>query len=76
MLKNLFHGLARAFTVPRDVRQQIDQNPLTATVKSVLLADLSVSIAGAVDKHIPDPALNAAAKREIGALLEQTGLLK
>lgn len=76
MLKNLLHGLARALTVPKAVRAQIDANPLTSLAKSALESDLAAAVAGAIDKHISDPALADAAKREAGALLSATGLLK
>ena len=77
MFKSFFHGLARAFTVPRSVRNKIDNNPLAMAAKNALLADLLNGVSSAVDKQVsPGSDLNAAIKTELGLALQQTGVLK
>ncbi len=77
MFKSFFHGLARAFTIPRAVRNKIDNNPLASAAKNILLSDLLNGISAAVDKQVaPGSDLNAAIKTELGLTLQQTGVLK
>ncbi len=76
MFKSFLHGLARAFTLPRSVRNTIDQNPLTAEAKEALLSDLLTKMAQSVDLHVSDAATADAIKTGIAQVLIKTGVVK
>ena len=71
---NLFKTIGRMFTLPANVRKQIDANPLKPVVQAVLKNELGAAITGAVDKSVTDPTLNGLLKQALGHAVESTGI--
>lgn len=74
--QSFLHGIARAFTVPKAVRQKINANPLAPIVKVALSNELGALIGSAVDHNVSDPSINEAIKNEITSLVSASGALK
>ena len=72
---SFFSGLARAFTVPKSIRAKLDANPLAPLVKGVIANELGAAINAVVEKNVPAE-LQDAAKNELVALVNNSGLLK
>lgn len=73
-MNNLFRAIARAFTVPRAVRNQLDANPVVQGAKAVLLPGLLNDLADGIDSRVSDPAAAALIKAELGHLIQSSGI--
>ena len=76
MFKNFLHGLARMFTVPRAVRNQLADNPLAPAIKTILADEMSVAVSSAVANRLTDPTQAAAVNAAIGHAIDMTGVFK
>lgn len=74
MLRSILHGLARAFTIPRAVRNQLNALPLASVEKQLLVADIQAAAAGIVAQHVSDPTAQAAINAAVGHAIAMTGI--